>query len=109
VINPAAGTGRQRRARTGNAAPDFVEHINNWYHPSNIVLSVAGNVTHDQWSGARSSCSQRCRRTDSRQWRLHPDIAGPQVLATAARSTSAASTLAPPPLAAMTRTGSRSE
>ncbi len=28
--------------------PDFVEHISAWYHPSNIVLSVAGNVTHDQ-------------------------------------------------------------
>ncbi len=28
--------------------PDFVEHIEAWYKPSNIVLSVAGNVTHDQ-------------------------------------------------------------
>ena len=28
--------------------PDFVEHIEAWYRPSNIVLSVAGNVTHDQ-------------------------------------------------------------
>jgi predicted Zn-dependent peptidase len=28
--------------------PDFVEHIEAWYHPSNIVLSVAGNVTHGQ-------------------------------------------------------------
>jgi len=27
--------------------PDFVEHISAWYHPGNIVLSVAGNVTHD--------------------------------------------------------------
>lgn len=27
--------------------PDFIEHIGNWYHPSNIVLSVAGNVTHE--------------------------------------------------------------
>lgn len=28
--------------------PDFIEHISAWYHPSNIVLSVAGNVTHAQ-------------------------------------------------------------
>ena len=28
--------------------PDFLEHIGEWYHPSNIVLSVAGNVTHAQ-------------------------------------------------------------
>jgi predicted Zn-dependent peptidase len=28
--------------------PDFVAHIGDWYHPSNIVLSVAGNVTHEQ-------------------------------------------------------------
>lgn len=27
--------------------PDFLEHIGAWYHPSNIVLSVAGNVIHD--------------------------------------------------------------
>ena len=27
---------------------DFVQHISQWYHPGNIVLSVAGNVTHDQ-------------------------------------------------------------
>jgi predicted Zn-dependent peptidase len=26
--------------------PDFVEHISQWYHPGNIVLSVAGNVAH---------------------------------------------------------------
>ena len=26
--------------------PDFVSHIGEWYLPSNIVLSVAGNVTH---------------------------------------------------------------
>lgn len=26
--------------------PDFVEHIGRWYHPGNIVLSVAGNVQH---------------------------------------------------------------
>jgi predicted Zn-dependent peptidase len=28
--------------------PDFVEHIAAWYHPQNIVLSVAGNVSHDR-------------------------------------------------------------
>jgi len=28
--------------------PDFIEHINQWYLPSNIVLSVAGNVSHEQ-------------------------------------------------------------
>ena len=28
--------------------PDFVEHIGEWYHASNVVLSVAGNVTHEQ-------------------------------------------------------------
>lgn len=28
--------------------PDFVEHIGEWYRPSNIVLSVAGNVTHEE-------------------------------------------------------------
>ena len=28
--------------------PDFVEHIGAWYRPGNIVLSVAGNVSHDQ-------------------------------------------------------------
>ena len=28
--------------------PDFIEHITAWYKPSNIVLSVAGNVTHEQ-------------------------------------------------------------
>jgi len=28
--------------------PDFVAHISAWYHPANIVLSVAGNVTHDR-------------------------------------------------------------
>jgi predicted Zn-dependent peptidase len=28
--------------------PDFIEHIEDWYKPSNIVLSVAGNVNHDQ-------------------------------------------------------------
>lgn len=27
---------------------DFLEHIGAWYRPSNIVLSVAGNVTHKQ-------------------------------------------------------------
>ncbi|MBK9544530.1 MAG: insulinase family protein [Dehalococcoidia bacterium] len=28
--------------------PDFIEHIGEWYKPSNIVLSVAGNVTHQR-------------------------------------------------------------
>ncbi|MCK9520033.1 MAG: insulinase family protein [Dehalococcoidia bacterium] len=28
--------------------PDFIDHIGQWYHPSNMVLSVAGNVTHAQ-------------------------------------------------------------
>ena len=28
--------------------PDFIEHIGEWYRPSNIVLSVAGNVTHEE-------------------------------------------------------------
>lgn len=28
--------------------PDFVSHISEWYKPGNIVLSVAGNVTHEQ-------------------------------------------------------------
>jgi predicted Zn-dependent peptidase len=28
--------------------PDFVEHISDWYYPSNVVLSVAGNVSHAQ-------------------------------------------------------------
>ncbi len=28
--------------------PDFIEHIGEWYKPSNIVLSVAGNVSHEQ-------------------------------------------------------------
>lgn len=28
--------------------PDFVDHIGAWYHPSNIVLSIAGNVAHEQ-------------------------------------------------------------
>ncbi|MGK2965921.1 MAG: M16 family metallopeptidase [Tepidiformaceae bacterium] len=27
---------------------DFIEHINAWYLPSNIVLSVSGNVTHER-------------------------------------------------------------
>jgi len=27
--------------------PDFIEHIEQWYKPSNIVLSVAGNVDHE--------------------------------------------------------------
>jgi len=28
--------------------PDFISHISDWYLASNVVLSVAGNVTHDQ-------------------------------------------------------------
>lgn len=28
--------------------PDFVSHISEWYLPSNVVLSVAGNVTHEE-------------------------------------------------------------
>ena len=28
--------------------PDFFGHISEWYRPSNIVVSVAGNVTHQQ-------------------------------------------------------------
>ncbi len=28
--------------------PDFVEHISEWYKPGNIVVSVAGNVTHER-------------------------------------------------------------
>lgn len=28
--------------------PDFVSHIEEWYRPSNVVLSVAGNVTHER-------------------------------------------------------------
>ncbi|MBI5946759.1 MAG: insulinase family protein [Chloroflexi bacterium] len=28
--------------------PDFIAHIEEWYRPSNVVLSVAGNVTHEQ-------------------------------------------------------------
>ncbi len=28
--------------------PDFIGHISEWYKPSNIVLSVAGNVTHER-------------------------------------------------------------
>lgn len=28
--------------------PDFIEHIEAWYRPSNIVLSVAGNVSHEK-------------------------------------------------------------
>jgi predicted Zn-dependent peptidase len=27
---------------------DFIQHIGAWYRPSNIVVSVAGNVTHDR-------------------------------------------------------------
>ncbi|MEO8539717.1 MAG: pitrilysin family protein [bacterium] len=27
--------------------PDFIGHISDWYKPSNVVLSVAGNVTHE--------------------------------------------------------------
>ncbi len=29
------------------ARPDFVGHISEWYLPSNIVVSVSGNVSHD--------------------------------------------------------------
>jgi predicted Zn-dependent peptidase len=28
--------------------PDFIGHISEWYRPSNIVLSVAGNVRHER-------------------------------------------------------------
>lgn len=28
--------------------PDFIGHISEWYKPSNIVLSVSGNVTHER-------------------------------------------------------------
>ena len=28
--------------------PDFIGHIGEWYRPSNIVLSVAGNVNHER-------------------------------------------------------------
>jgi predicted Zn-dependent peptidase len=28
--------------------PDFISHISEWYLPSNVVVSVAGNVSHDQ-------------------------------------------------------------
>ncbi len=28
--------------------PDFVSHISDWYRPSNIVLSVAGNTSHER-------------------------------------------------------------
>jgi predicted Zn-dependent peptidase len=28
--------------------PDFLEHIGEWYYARNMVLSVAGNVTHEQ-------------------------------------------------------------
>ena len=28
--------------------PDFIQHMEQWYRAPNIVLSVAGNVTHDQ-------------------------------------------------------------
>ncbi|MEX2081500.1 MAG: pitrilysin family protein, partial [Dehalococcoidia bacterium] len=31
--------------------PDFLEHIGQWYLPSNIVLSVAGNVSHERVMG----------------------------------------------------------
>jgi predicted Zn-dependent peptidase len=33
--------------------PDFVEHLDRWYRPNNMVVSVAGNVAHEQvldWS-----------------------------------------------------------
>jgi predicted Zn-dependent peptidase len=28
--------------------PDFVEHLDNWYRPNNMVLSVAGRIDHDE-------------------------------------------------------------
>ncbi len=28
--------------------PDFVEHLDTWYRPNNMVLSVAGNVGHEE-------------------------------------------------------------
>jgi predicted Zn-dependent peptidase len=34
--------------------PDFIEHLDRWYRPNNMVLSVAGNVEHDEvlaWAG----------------------------------------------------------
>jgi predicted Zn-dependent peptidase len=31
--------------------PDFISHIEDWYLPGNIVLSVAGNVSHEQVVG----------------------------------------------------------
>src|SRR3990170_3351963 len=32
----------------GLQRPDFVEHMRRWYTPDNMVLSVAGNTTHEQ-------------------------------------------------------------
>ncbi len=32
----------------GMQRPDFIQHIEQWYLPSNIVLSVAGNVRHER-------------------------------------------------------------
>jgi len=40
--------------------PDFVEHLDRWYRPNNMVLSVAGRVEHDEvmsWAAAYLGCA----------------------------------------------------
>ncbi len=34
--------------------PDFIDHIGTWYVPQNIVISVAGNTTHEEVVGLAS-------------------------------------------------------
>lgn len=40
--------------------PDFMEHLEGWYRPNNMVLSVAGRVDHDQvmdWAAEYLGCA----------------------------------------------------
>lgn len=60
--------------------PDFISHISDWYKPSNIVVSVAGNVTHAQvmelaeplFSGMEAGQIPKVAPYD-------PDITGPRI------------------------------
>lgn len=61
--------------------PDFVEHIEAWYRPSNVVLSVAGNVTHEQVIGLAEPLFSRMKAGPLPEVVSYdPGITGPRVV-----------------------------
>jgi len=60
--------------------PDFVAHIEEWYRPSNVVLSVAGNVSHAEVVRMATPMFEQMRAGDIPSVIPYdPNITGPRI------------------------------